>query len=313
LHDEGSDGVIVATGRHGTRPAALEMLRDLVSQGLQAVVLLDRSPEPRVPAIRVDVELGARLAVEHLEWIVRGPDTLSGGHAMMCELIDRPGPRPSAALIYNDLTAIGALRALQERGLFDMGYASAIVVVLFVAVLTLTVLQLAARRWWVFEGEGGQHRHRGGGGARQQSLRRAGNVCAASGRARHAGRPIVYDAAFSASAHGKIRVFQQRRQPLPAGWALDQAGRPTTDPSAAIDGLLLPIGDFKGANLAFVMGLLSCMLSGASYGTELGDMYAGPHAGQDGHFACAIRIDAFEDVLDTAQQLGIEPSSVLVV
>ncbi|MBV9603361.1 MAG: sugar ABC transporter permease [Chloroflexi bacterium] len=38
--------------------------------------------------------------------------------------------------------------------LFDMGYASAVAVVLFVAVLTLTVLQLAARRWWVFEGEG---------------------------------------------------------------------------------------------------------------------------------------------------------------
>ena len=35
-----------------------------------------------------------------------------------------------------------------------MGYASAIAVVLFVAVLTLTVLQLAARRWWVYEGEG---------------------------------------------------------------------------------------------------------------------------------------------------------------
>lgn len=107
--------------------------------------------------------------------------------------------------------------------------------------------------------------------------------------------PIVYDAAFSASAHGKIRVFQQRDQPLPEGWALDESGRPTTDPAAAIDGLLLPIGDFKGANLAFIMGLLACMLSGASYGTELGDMHAGPIAGRDGHFACAMRIDAFED------------------
>ena len=48
---------------------------------------------------------------------MRGADTLAGGYAMMCELIDRPGPRPTAALIYNDLTAIGALRALDERGL----------------------------------------------------------------------------------------------------------------------------------------------------------------------------------------------------
>ncbi len=107
--------------------------------------------------------------------------------------------------------------------------------------------------------------------------------------------PIVYDAAFSASAHGKIRVYQQRGQALPEGWALDSDGRPTTDAAAAIDGLLLPIGDFKGANMAFVMGILSSMLSGASYGTELGDMYAGPRAGQDGHFVAAIRIAAFED------------------
>jgi LDH2 family malate/lactate/ureidoglycolate dehydrogenase len=108
--------------------------------------------------------------------------------------------------------------------------------------------------------------------------------------------PIVYDAAFSASAHGKIRVYQQRGEALPEGWALDANGRPTNDATAAIDGLLLPIGEFKGANLAFVMGILSSMLSGASYGTELGDMHAGPKPGHDGHFVCAIRVEAFEDV-----------------
>ncbi len=37
--------------------------------------------------------------------------------------------------------------------LFEMGYASAIAVVLFVAVLALTLLQLSARRWWVYEGD----------------------------------------------------------------------------------------------------------------------------------------------------------------
>ncbi len=107
--------------------------------------------------------------------------------------------------------------------------------------------------------------------------------------------PIVYDAAFSASAHGKIRVYKQRGQELPPGWALDSAGQPTTDPAAAIDGLLRPIGEFKGANLALIMGMLSTMLSGASYGTQLGDMYAGPRSGQDGHFVCAMRIEAFAD------------------
>ncbi|MGH2460651.1 MAG: Ldh family oxidoreductase [Chloroflexota bacterium] len=108
--------------------------------------------------------------------------------------------------------------------------------------------------------------------------------------------PIVYDAAFSGSAHGKVRVYQQRGLRLPEGWAVDREGRPTTDPAAAIDGLLLPIGGFKGAGLAMIMGVLSSMLSGASYGTELGDLEQGPRAGQDGHFVMAIRIAAFEDV-----------------
>ncbi|MBI2941102.1 MAG: Ldh family oxidoreductase [Chloroflexi bacterium] len=109
-------------------------------------------------------------------------------------------------------------------------------------------------------------------------------------------RPIVYDAAFSGSSHGKIRIYHQKGLKLPDGWALDSQGRPTTDPAAAIDGLLLPIGGFKGAGLAMIMGILSSMLSGASYGTELGNMVDGPKPGQDGHFVAAIRVGAFEDV-----------------
>jgi LDH2 family malate/lactate/ureidoglycolate dehydrogenase len=108
--------------------------------------------------------------------------------------------------------------------------------------------------------------------------------------------PIVFDAAFSGSAHGKIRVYAQKGLPIPEGWALDQEGNPTTDPLAAIDGLLLPIGGFKGAGLAMIFGILSSMLSGAAYGTELGDMDRGPTPGADGHFVAAIKVAAFEDV-----------------
>jgi LDH2 family malate/lactate/ureidoglycolate dehydrogenase len=108
--------------------------------------------------------------------------------------------------------------------------------------------------------------------------------------------PVVYDAAFSASSHGKIRVYQQEGRPLPEGWALDREGRPTTDPAAAMEGLLQPIGGFKGVGLAMIAGMLCSFLSGARYGTELGSMEAGPRAGEDGHFVGALRVSAFEAV-----------------
>ncbi|HLZ08567.1 MAG TPA: Ldh family oxidoreductase, partial [Chloroflexota bacterium] len=108
--------------------------------------------------------------------------------------------------------------------------------------------------------------------------------------------PIVYDAAFSGSSHGKIRIYRQQGKTLPVGWALNRDGEPTIDPSEAMDGLLMPIGGYKGTALAMIMGILSTMLSGASYGTELGDMASGPRPGQDGHFFLALRIEAFENV-----------------
>lgn len=108
--------------------------------------------------------------------------------------------------------------------------------------------------------------------------------------------PIVLDAAFSASSHGKIRVYHQKGLEVPQGWAFDAQGRPTTDAAAAIDGLLQPIGGYKGTGLALVMGILSSLLSGASYGTELGNMVDGPRAAQDGHFFMALKVAAFEDI-----------------
>ncbi len=107
--------------------------------------------------------------------------------------------------------------------------------------------------------------------------------------------PIVFDAAFSASSHGKIRIYHQKNQPIPADWAFDVDGHPTTDPAQAIQGLLQPIGAFKGTGLAIVSGILSSLLSGAAFGTELGNMIDGPKPGQDGQFLLAIDIAAFED------------------
>lgn len=109
--------------------------------------------------------------------------------------------------------------------------------------------------------------------------------------------PIIFDGAFSGSAHGKIRVYAQKGLPIPEGWAFDAAGLPTTDATAALTGLLQPIGGFKGIGLALVFGLLSSLLSDAAYGTELGDMDNGPTAGQDGHLFVVFNIAAFTDSL----------------
>src|SRR5262249_22679995 len=50
-------------------------------------------------------------------YLVRGADTLAGGAAMLRELLARPGPHPTATLVYNDVTAVGVLRALAELGM----------------------------------------------------------------------------------------------------------------------------------------------------------------------------------------------------
>jgi LDH2 family malate/lactate/ureidoglycolate dehydrogenase len=105
--------------------------------------------------------------------------------------------------------------------------------------------------------------------------------------------PIVFDAAFSASSHGKIRIYHQKGLAIPEGWAFDAAGRPTTDAAAALDGLLQPIGGYKGTGLAIVIGVLATLLGGASFGTDLGNMVEGPSPGADGQFLVALNIRAF--------------------
>ena len=107
--------------------------------------------------------------------------------------------------------------------------------------------------------------------------------------------PIVFDAAFSMSSHGKIRVYAQKGLELPPGWAFDQSGQPTTNAELALEGLLQPIGAFKGIGLAMLSGILSSFLSGAAFGTELGDMVNGPKPGLDGQFVMALNIAAFEE------------------
>jgi (2R)-3-sulfolactate dehydrogenase (NADP+) len=77
--------------------------------------------------------------------------------------------------------------------------------------------------------------------------------------------PIVVDLSLSKVARGNILAAKQRGERIPEGWALDEAGKPTTDPDAALRGTMLPAGDAKGTALALMVELLAAGLTGANY------------------------------------------------
>jgi LDH2 family malate/lactate/ureidoglycolate dehydrogenase len=109
-------------------------------------------------------------------------------------------------------------------------------------------------------------------------------------------RPIVLDMCFQNSFPIKITRRMELGLPIPGDWAMDAEGQPTTDPEKALAGWGAPTGKYKGTGIALVFGILSAVLSGASFGTELGNHTEGPHPGEDGHFFLALKIAAFEDV-----------------
>ncbi|SAK88363.1 malate/L-lactate dehydrogenase [Caballeronia arationis] len=84
------------------------------------------------------------------------------------------------------------------------------------------------------------------------------------------GRPLMIDLSLSQVARGKIMVAARDGKPIPEGWATTADGQPTTDPHAALAGMMLPFGGAKGAMLALMVELLAAALSGAQFGAEAG-------------------------------------------
>jgi LDH2 family malate/lactate/ureidoglycolate dehydrogenase len=82
-------------------------------------------------------------------------------------------------------------------------------------------------------------------------------------------RPLILDMACSAVARGKIRLYAARGDELPPGWALDVDGRETRDPTAALQGVVLPMATYKGYGIAFVNEILSAVLTGSVLAAEM--------------------------------------------
>ncbi len=109
--------------------------------------------------------------------------------------------------------------------------------------------------------------------------------------------PLVFDAATSLVASGKIIVADIEGKPIPEGWAMDKDGKSTTNAKEALEGALLPFGGYKGSGLSIMVDVFSGILTGALFGLHIGELRGSPEKGQDvGFFYGAVDIDSFEDV-----------------
>jgi LDH2 family malate/lactate/ureidoglycolate dehydrogenase len=114
--------------------------------------------------------------------------------------------------------------------------------------------------------------------------------------------PVVLDMATSHVARGKILVAKTKGIEIPEGWAITKDGEPTTDPIAALEGFLLPMGS-KGSGLAIMVDILSGVLTGALFGKRVPRMYEDAEPQNIGHFFGVIRVDAFIKLEEFEQRM----------
>jgi LDH2 family malate/lactate/ureidoglycolate dehydrogenase len=83
--------------------------------------------------------------------------------------------------------------------------------------------------------------------------------------------PWLLDMATTTVAAGKIfKAFLNGQPQIPAGWAFDSEGVPTTETAVAYKGMLMPLGGYKGSGLAMMVEILCAVLGGGAMANELG-------------------------------------------
>src|SRR5207253_2073730 len=92
----------------------------------------------------------------------------------------------------------------------------------------------------------------------------------------------------------KIYLARQKREPIPLGWAINAAGEPTTDPQAAIDGIILPMAEHKGYAIAVIVDVLSGVLTGSGFLSAVHSPYKTAEKSNCGHLIIALNIAALQ-------------------
>lgn len=108
-----------------------------------------------------------------------------------------------------------------------------------------------------------------------------------------AGRPpLLIDQSSSATAFVNIVLAAGRGEPIPEGWALDRDGAPTTDPAAAMTGVLLPFGGARGGNVALLVEVLAAGLAAANWSLDAPSFLEGDCSPGIGLYVQALDPDA---------------------
>jgi LDH2 family malate/lactate/ureidoglycolate dehydrogenase len=111
------------------------------------------------------------------------------------------------------------------------------------------------------------------------------------------------DMANTGVARGKIYLARNKHQPIPEGWAIDKDGAPTTDPQAAIDGIILPMAGHKGYAIAMMVDVLSGVLTGSGFLSQVHSPYKTAEKSNCGHFMIAIDITKFMPLAQFNQRM----------
>ena len=106
--------------------------------------------------------------------------------------------------------------------------------------------------------------------------------------------PFILDSSVSMINRGIIRVAARLGKKIPAGVALDKSGNPTTDAKKALKGVQLPIAGFRGSGLAWMVDILSGVITGAAHGGKVRDPFDDFRGPQNvGHLFLAIKPNIF--------------------
>ncbi len=116
--------------------------------------------------------------------------------------------------------------------------------------------------------------------------------------------PVVLDIATTMASYGKIKLAAQKGESIPVGWMIDRNGQPLTDPKRSSEGILLPIGGYKGYGLNVIIGMLAGVLNGAAFGRNVVDFNKDVATrNNSGHMIMAMRVDNFQPVEEFKREM----------